>query len=129
MSREKLRKNLLEAVREFGQAFNLRPKLVAEWADGIRKDINRIAILPVGEGQNLVWTKEGGKRKLVFQTPKSHTEVGTAFNKWLSMPWTSELRKRGIAIISLAPHSPRAEEVVWGKDEDVLPPEPSQAKR
>ncbi len=124
----KLRKNLLEAVREFGELFGLRPKKVGEWADGIRKDVNRVAVLPVGEGQNLVWTKEGGKRKIVFQTPKSHLEVGAAFYKWLSMPRASELRKRSIAI-SLAPHTLRPEEVVWGRDKDALPPEPSQAKR
>jgi len=123
----KLRKNLLEAVREFEEIFGLRSQKTREWIQGILKNMNRVAVLPVGEGQALVWTKEGGKRKLVFQTPKSHTEVGAAFNRWLGMPQTSRLKKRGI-VIGLSSHTLRAEEVVWGRDEDVLPPEP-QGKR
>ncbi len=125
----KLKKHLLEVVGEFSEAFgvgSLPGRKV--WADGIRRNVKRVAVLPVGGRQNLIWTKEDSQRKLVFQTPRSYLEVRAVLDKWLGMPWTSRLKNRKI-VVGFSPHTLRVEDIVWGADEDMLPPELSQGKR
>lgn len=128
MGREKLRKHLLEMVREFSEVFGIGlPKNTNGWADGIRQNHDRAATLPVGGGRNIIWTKEKGQRKLVFQTPQSYMEVEGAYRRWLAMPSIVGLKKRNI-FVGLSSHTLRPEDVIWGADEDVLPPN-SQGER
>jgi len=119
----RLKENLLGAAREAGKVFGVNSiaSKAEAFAESIRKDHNRIAILPIGP-RNLIWTKEHGRRKLVLQTPESHLDVRAKFDEWTSMPWTRELRERGVTI-ELSSRTLGSKEVIWGADEDMAPPD------
>lgn len=118
----RLKENLLGAAKEAGKIFGVNSiaSKAEVFAEDIRKDNNKIATLPIGP-HNLIWTKERGRRKLVFQTSQSYLEVKARFEEWTNMPWTRELRERGVTI-ELSSRTLNPREVIWGADEDMAPP-------
>jgi len=118
----RLSKNLSEVITELGKVLSVNSLGVKSrgFVTSIRQDNNQVAVLDLGPLQALVWTKEGGRRKLILWRPECGSEGRDSFDRWKETPAAKLLEKRGVRL-EYAPHGSLEEITRYGPDKDMRP--------